>query len=99
MIPAASIVECPQRVEKLVELLEVACLDPVPPRGEKIVDLERKLREAIGITVLGSVAMTLNEKQRKRRARGVFVLAASYLSLLSAYGAIMASLILSTTRV
>ena len=62
-------------------------------------DDERKLREASGISVLGSVAMTLNDKQRKRRARGVFALALSYLSLLSAYGAIMASLILSTARV
>jgi polysaccharide chain length determinant protein (PEP-CTERM system associated) len=60
---------------------------------------ERRLREATGISVLGSVAMTLNDKQRKRRARGVFALALSYLSLLSAYGAIMASLILSTARV
>ena len=62
-------------------------------------DDERKLRDASGISVLGSVAMTLNDKQRKRRARGVFALALSYLSLLSAYGAIMASLILSTARV
>jgi protein tyrosine kinase modulator len=62
-------------------------------------DDERTLREASGLAVLGSVAMTLNDKQRKRRARGVFVLALSYLSLLSAYGAIMASLILSTARV
>jgi polysaccharide chain length determinant protein (PEP-CTERM system associated) len=62
-------------------------------------DDERTLREASGIRVLGSVAMTLNDKQRKRRARGVVALALSYLSLLSAYGAIMASLILSTARV
>jgi polysaccharide chain length determinant protein (PEP-CTERM system associated) len=61
-------------------------------------DDERTLREASGISVLGSVAMTLNDKQRKRRARGVFALALSYISLLSAYGAIMASLILSTAR-
>jgi len=62
-------------------------------------DDERKLREASGFRVLGAVAMTLNEKQKRRRARGVFALALSYLSLLSAYGAIMASLILSTARV
>ena len=60
---------------------------------------ERRLREATGISVLGSVPMTLSDRQRKRRARGVFALALSYLSLLSAYGAIMASLILSTARV
>ena len=60
---------------------------------------ERRLREATGISVLGSVALTLNDKQRKRRARGVFALVLSYVSLLSAYGAIMASLILSAARV
>jgi polysaccharide chain length determinant protein (PEP-CTERM system associated) len=58
-------------------------------------DDERKLREASGLTVLGSVPMRLNDQQRKRRARGVVALALSYLSLLCAYGAIMASLILS----
>lgn len=60
---------------------------------------ERRLREASGISVLGSVAMTSSDKQRKRRACAVFALALSYLSLLSAYGAIMASVILSTARV
>jgi polysaccharide chain length determinant protein (PEP-CTERM system associated) len=60
---------------------------------------ERRLREASGLRVLGSVALNLNDKQRKRRARGLFALVLSYLSLLSAYGAIMASLILSTARV
>jgi hypothetical protein len=59
---------------------------------------ERTLREASGIAVLGSVALTLNDRQRKRRVRGVLALVLSYLSLLSAYGAIMASLILSTAR-
>jgi polysaccharide chain length determinant protein (PEP-CTERM system associated) len=62
-------------------------------------DDERKLREASGIKVLGSVALTLNEKQRRRRARGIIALALSYLSLLSAYGAIMASLMLTAARV
>jgi polysaccharide chain length determinant protein (PEP-CTERM system associated) len=61
-------------------------------------DDERKLREASGISVLGSVALALNDDQRRRRARGVFALALSYLSLLSAYGAIMASLILLGAR-
>jgi polysaccharide chain length determinant protein (PEP-CTERM system associated) len=61
-------------------------------------DDERKLREASGISVLGSVAMTWNDEQRKRRARGVFALALSYFGLVSAYGGIMASLILSTAR-
>jgi hypothetical protein len=62
-------------------------------------DDERKLREASGIRVLGSVPLTLNDRQRKRRARGVLALALSYVSLLSAYGAIMASLILATAKV
>jgi polysaccharide chain length determinant protein (PEP-CTERM system associated) len=62
-------------------------------------DDERKLREASGISVLGSVPMTLSDTQKKRRARGVFALALSYLTLLCAYGGIMASLILSGARV
>jgi polysaccharide chain length determinant protein (PEP-CTERM system associated) len=62
-------------------------------------DDERRLREASGIRVLGSVALTLNDRQTKRRKRSAFALALSYLSLLSAYGVIMASLILSTARV
>jgi polysaccharide chain length determinant protein (PEP-CTERM system associated) len=62
-------------------------------------DDERRLREASGIVVLGSVAMTLNDTQRKRRVRGILALALSYLGLLSAYGAIMASLMLATARV
>jgi polysaccharide chain length determinant protein (PEP-CTERM system associated) len=60
---------------------------------------ERTLREASGISVLGTVGMTLNDKQRKRRVRGVLALVLSFLSLLSAYGAIMASLILSGARI
>jgi hypothetical protein len=60
---------------------------------------ERRLGEASGIRVLGSVPMTLSDKQRKRRARGILALVLSFLTLLSAYGAIMASLILSAARV
>ena len=37
-------------------------------------DDERRLREASGLSVLGSVALTLNDKQKRRRARGVFAL-------------------------
>ena len=54
---------------------------------------ERRLRDASGVRVLGTVAMAWNEKQKKRRARGVFALALSFVGLLSAYGAIMASLL------
>lgn len=60
-------------------------------------DDEFHLREASGINVLGSVAMTLNDQQKKRRAWGIAALALSFVGLLSIYGVIMASLILSTT--
>jgi polysaccharide chain length determinant protein (PEP-CTERM system associated) len=53
---------------------------------------ERKLKQASGMRVLATVAMVWNERQRRRRARGVYALAFSLLSLLSVYGAIMASL-------
>jgi polysaccharide chain length determinant protein (PEP-CTERM system associated) len=59
---------------------------------------ERGLREASGIRVLGSVGMTWNDRQRRRRVQSLAALALSYLGLLSAYGALMASLILMTAR-
>jgi polysaccharide chain length determinant protein (PEP-CTERM system associated) len=59
---------------------------------------ERRLREVSGLAVLGTVAMAWTEAQKKRRARwlGAFVL--SFLSLLSAYAAIMAMLMLTVSR-
>ncbi len=60
---------------------------------------ERKLKEASGFQVLGTIAMAWTDKQKKRRAWGMFALLLSFLSLLSAYGAIMASLMMTTSRV
>jgi polysaccharide chain length determinant protein (PEP-CTERM system associated) len=60
---------------------------------------ERRLREASGLQVLGTVAMAWTDKQKKRRARGLFAVLLSFLSLLSAYGAIMASLMMTASRV
>jgi len=60
---------------------------------------ERRLREASGLQVLGTIAMVWTDKQKKRRARGLFALLLSFLSLLSAYGAIMLSLLMTTSRV
>ncbi len=60
---------------------------------------ERRLREASGLQVLGTIAMAWTDKQKKRRARGLFALLLSFLSLLSAYGAIMVSLLMTTSRV
>jgi len=53
---------------------------------------ERRLREASGIRVLGSIAMAWNERQRKRHALGLFALTLSFLGLLSVYGVVIASL-------
>jgi polysaccharide chain length determinant protein (PEP-CTERM system associated) len=60
---------------------------------------ERSLREASGLRVLGTIAMVWTEAQEKRRKRGLVALALSILSLLSAYVAIMASLMLTVARV
>jgi polysaccharide chain length determinant protein (PEP-CTERM system associated) len=60
---------------------------------------ERRLREASGIQVLGTIAMAWTDKQKKSRTRGLFALLLSFLSLLSAYGAIMASLMMTASRV
>ena len=48
--------------------------------------------------VLGTIAMAWTDKQKKRRARGLFALLLSVLSLLSAYGAIMVSLVMTASR-
>jgi polysaccharide chain length determinant protein (PEP-CTERM system associated) len=53
---------------------------------------ERRLREASGMRVLGTIAMAWNERQRKRRALGLFALALSFLGLVLVYGVVMASL-------
>ncbi len=56
---------------------------------------ERRLREASGLPVLGSIAMIWTDSQKRRRSRGILAFALSFLSLLSAYGAIMAGLVLT----
>jgi hypothetical protein len=62
-------------------------------------DDERRLREASGLQVLGTIAMAWTDRQNSRRKRGLFALVLSYLSLLSAYVAIMASLMMTASRV
>jgi hypothetical protein len=59
---------------------------------------ERRLREASGLQVLGTIAMAWTDEQKKRRARGLVAFVFSTLSLLSAYVAIMASLMLTVSR-
>jgi polysaccharide chain length determinant protein (PEP-CTERM system associated) len=59
---------------------------------------ERRLREATGLPVLGSVVMSWTVAQKRRRARGLFAFVLSFLSLLSAYAAIMASLMMVASR-
>jgi polysaccharide chain length determinant protein (PEP-CTERM system associated) len=101
-VPTAPSAPDRPRLMTLVLLAALGCglgFAFVMPQLKITFDNERALREAAGISVLGSVAMTLTDKQRKRRARGMFALALSYLSLLSAYGAIMWSLIFATARV
>jgi len=59
---------------------------------------ERRLREASGLRVLGSVAMAWSPGQKRRRMGGLAALLLSFMTLLGAYGAIMASLFLSAAR-
>jgi len=56
---------------------------------------ERRLREASGLRVLGSVAMAWTPRQKRRRAGDLAGLIASMLGLLGAYGAVMANLMLA----
>jgi polysaccharide chain length determinant protein (PEP-CTERM system associated) len=61
-------------------------------------DDERRLREVSGLQVLGSVPMARTDAQEKRRTRGLVALLISFASLLSAYAAIMAALVLTASR-
>ncbi|HEX9743163.1 MAG TPA: XrtA system polysaccharide chain length determinant, partial [Nitrospiraceae bacterium] len=60
---------------------------------------ERRLREVSGLQVLGTIAMAWTDEQSRRRTRGLFAFVLSFLSLLSAYAAIMASLMMTVSRV
>ena len=60
---------------------------------------ERRLREVSGMQVLGTIAMEWTDEQNRRRTRGLFAFVLSFLSLVSAYAAIMASLMMTVSRV
>lgn len=60
---------------------------------------ERRLMELTGLRVLGTVVMTITDEQKGRHKRGLAALVVSFASLLSAYAAIMAGLMLTATRV
>jgi polysaccharide chain length determinant protein (PEP-CTERM system associated) len=60
---------------------------------------ERRLREVSGMSVLGTVAMALTDAQKARRAGGLAAFLVSFVSLLSAYAAIMAALMLTVSKV
>lgn len=60
---------------------------------------ERRLRAASGLPVLGTVVMTWTDAQKARRTWGLVALLISFASLLSAYAAIMAGLVLTVSRV
>jgi polysaccharide chain length determinant protein (PEP-CTERM system associated) len=55
---------------------------------------EKKLRELSGLPVFGTVAMAWTDAQRSKRRKGLIALMLSFISLLSAYGTIMAALTL-----
>ena len=60
---------------------------------------ERRLKEVSGMQVLGTIAMEWTDEQSRRRTRGLFAFVLSFLSLVSAYAAIMASLLMTVSRV
>ena len=60
---------------------------------------ERRLKEVSGMQVLGTIAMEWTDEQSRRRTRGLFAFVLSFLSLISAYAAIMASLMMTVSRV
>ena len=60
---------------------------------------ERRLQELSGVPVFGSVVMAWTESQRAKRKKGLMAFLLSFVSLLSAYAAIMGALMLSGSRV
>ena len=60
---------------------------------------ERRLREVSGLPVLGTVIMSWTDAQKTRRTWGLVALLLSFGSLLSAYAAILAALVLTVSRV
>ncbi len=59
---------------------------------------ERRLREATGMHVLGTVIMSRTRAQNARRKRGLVALTLSFLSLVSAYLVVMAMFSLTIAR-
>lgn len=60
---------------------------------------ERRLREVSGLPVFGTVVMAWTDAQKARQKKGLVALLLSFLSLLSAYAAIMAVLVLTASKV
>jgi hypothetical protein len=59
---------------------------------------ERRLREISGIAGIGHCVMSWTEAQKKQRKKGLVALAISFGSLVSAYAAVMAVLMLTAAR-
>jgi polysaccharide chain length determinant protein (PEP-CTERM system associated) len=59
---------------------------------------ERRLREVSGRPVIGTVALAMTDRNLARRRRGLAAFAVSLTGLLSAYGAVMAALLLPAWR-
>jgi hypothetical protein len=60
---------------------------------------ERRLREVSGLEVLGTVVMAWTDEQKWRRTRGLVAFFLSFLTLLSAYVAVLASFMVTVSRV
>ena len=59
---------------------------------------ERKLRLVSGLPVFGTVVMAWSKEQMRRRKRGLIMLLASFVGLLSVYAAILGLLLFSAAR-
>jgi len=59
---------------------------------------ERRLRDATGVQVLGTVVGAWTDKQKARQSYGLAALLLSFVSLLSAYAAIFLGLVLTASR-
>ena len=82
----------------LVALAAGAALAFVLSQTRPIFDDEERLGQFTALPVFGTVPIAWTDSQTSRRRRTFFALVMSFLSLLSAYGAMMAALLLNTAR-
>ncbi|HWI15093.1 MAG TPA: XrtA system polysaccharide chain length determinant [Burkholderiales bacterium] len=82
----------------LVALAAGGGLSIVLSRTRPVFDDEDRLRHVTALPVFGTVPIAWTDSQTSGRRKGLVALTASFVGLLSAYGAVIAALLVSTAR-